>query len=402
MEQIWQVIGVAALALFVVAVALVAFRVSERDRRRPVEAGDNEHDDVISVLSVLPQAVVVLDDDDHVARASAAAYAFGLVRDDALAHPQVLQMVTALRRDGTIRDDELTLVRGPVHGAGTLRMQVRVAPLRGGRVLVLAEDRTQARRVEEMRRDFVANVSHELKTPVGAIGLLAETVAESADDPETVRYFAGRMSKESRRLGSLVQEIIELSRLQSPDALVDPELVEVDAVVQEAVDRVQVEAAARKVTLVPGGTPGLRVYGDEALLTTAVRNLLDNAVRYSSPTSRVSVGVSRDDALVRIAVVDQGTGIPEEMRERVFERFYRLDDARSRETGGSGLGLSIVKHIANDHGGRVELWSTEGRGSTFTLVLPEAYGPSSPDDALETTEATIATPRTDLMEDTNR
>jgi hypothetical protein len=170
-------------------------------------------------------------------------------------------MVAGLRRDGIIRDAELTLARG-LEGSGTLRMQVRVAPLKAGRVLVLAEDRTAARRVEEMRRDFTANVSHELKTPVGAISLLAETIADSADEPDTVRHFAGRMGKESRRLAALVQEIIELSRLQEPDALVEPELVEVDDVVAEAVDRVRVEAQARKVTLVLGGTQGVKVYGD--------------------------------------------------------------------------------------------------------------------------------------------
>ncbi|QDC26468.1 two-component sensor histidine kinase [Georgenia yuyongxinii] len=373
--------GIVLLGLLVVAVGVLAFRLSEREQRRGPRGEPSMEDDVVSVLSVLPQSVVVLEPDDDVLRASASAYGFGLVRNDTLAHPEVRDMVAAVRRDGHIRDAELTLTRGPVEGAGTLRMQVRVAPLKGDRMLVLAEDRTAARRVEEMRRDFVANVSHELKTPVGALSLLAETVADSADEPDTVRHFAGRMGKESRRLAALVQEIIELSRLQEPDALVEPELVAVDDVVAEAVDRVRVEAQSRTLTLVLGGAKDLRVYGDAALLTTAVRNLLDNAIRYAPPSSRVSVGVSRADALVRIAVVDQGPGIPEDQRERVFERFYRLDAARSRDTGGSGLGLSIVKHIANDHGGRVEIWSTLGKGSTFTLVLPEAYGSATPDEA---------------------
>ncbi|TRW43238.1 two-component sensor histidine kinase [Georgenia yuyongxinii] len=373
--------GIALLGLLVVAVGVLAFRLSEREGRRGPRGEPSMEDDVVSVLSVLPQSVVVLEPDDDVLRASASAYGFGLVRNDTLAHPEVRDMVAAVRRDGHIRDAELTLTRGPVEGAGTLRMQVRVAPLKGDRMLVLAEDRTAARRVEEMRRDFVANVSHELKTPVGALSLLAETVADSADEPDTVRHFAGRMGKESRRLAALVQEIIELSRLQEPDALVEPELVAVDDVVAEAVDRVRVEAQSRTLTLVLGGAKDLRVYGDAALLTTAVRNLLDNAIRYAPPSSRVSVGVSRADALVRIAVVDQGPGIPEDQRQRVFERFYRLDAARSRDTGGSGLGLSIVKHIANDHGGRVEIWSTLGKGSTFTLVLPEAYGSATPDEA---------------------
>ncbi|GAA4414556.1 ATP-binding protein [Georgenia halophila] len=376
----WQIVSIVLLALLVVGAGVIAFLVSERERRVP-EPGDGDgRDDVVSVLSVLPQAVVVLDPDDEVQRASAAAYSFGLVRDDVLAHTEIRDMVAGLRRDGEIRDAEMSLARGPVEGTGTWRMDVRVAPLRHGRVLVLAEDRTEARRLEEMRRDFTANVSHELKTPVGALSLLAETIAEAADEPDTVRHFAEQMHKESGRLGALVQELIELSRLQRPDALVDPELIDVDDVVAEAVDRVKVEASARKVTLVRGGTSGLNVYGDSALLTTAVRNLLDNAVRYSRPSARVSVGVSCHDALVRIAVVDQGTGIAPEQRGRVFERFYRGDEARSRETGGSGLGLSIVKHIVNDHGGRVELWSTSGKGSTFTIVLPQAYPPDAPQE----------------------
>ncbi|WP_152232521.1 sensor histidine kinase [Georgenia ruanii] len=394
----WLLAGVALLGVLVGAVGVLSFRLSEREQRRGPRADRGGiEDDAISVLSVLPQSVIVLEPDDDVLRASASAYGFGLVRNDALAHHEVREMVAGLRRDGIIRDAELTLARG-LEGSGTLRMQVRVAPLKGGRVLVLAEDRTAARRVEEMRRDFTANVSHELKTPVGAISLLAETIADSADEPDTVRHFAGRMGKESRRLAALVQEIIELSRLQEPDALVEPELVDVDDVVAEAVDRVRVEAQARKVTLVLGGAQGVKVYGDPALLTTAVRNLLDNAIRYAPPTSRVSVGVSCGSGQVRVAVVDQGPGIPEDQRERVFERFYRLDAARSRETGGSGLGLSIVKHIANDHGGRVDVWSTVGKGSTFTLVLPEAYGPQPPagapddDDAAAPAAHTTTTP----------
>ena len=306
-------------------------------------------------------------------RASAAAYTFNIVRDDAVVEPTVAAMVNRVRASGQAQDAAVTVSRGRVPGAGQFHLQVRVAGIGQGRVLILIEDHTAARRVEAMRRDFVANVSHELKTPVGAIQLLAETVEAGADDPDFVRDYSGRMRKEARRLGVLVQEIIELTRLQEGDALAEPEVVDVDDVVAEAVDRVRVEANGRQITLVAGGTKGLRVRGDAALITTAVRNLLDNAIRYSEPRTRVSVGVSldaEDPDIVRIAVVDQGIGIPKEEQERVFERFYRVDKARSRATGGTGLGLSIVKHVAADHGGTVELWSAVGRGSTFTLVLP--------------------------------
>ena len=355
----------------------IGVALSRRERRAATSAADLAGlagtDTAVPVLAALRSTVVVLDDDDEVLRASASAYTFNIVRDDAVIEPTVVAMVGRVRASGQAQDAAVTVARGRVAGAGQFHLQVRVAGIGQGRVLILIEDHTAARRVEAMRRDFVANVSHELKTPVGAIQLLAETVEAGADDPDFVRDYSGRMRKEARRLGTLVQEIIELSRLQDGDALVSPQEVDVDAVVAEALDRVRVEARSRGITLVSGGVRGLSLWGDAALVTTAVRNLLDNAVRYSEPRTRVSVGVSldaEDPDIVRIAVVDQGIGIPKEEQERVFERFYRVDKARSRATGGTGLGLSIVKHVAADHGGTVELWSALGRGSTFTLVLP--------------------------------
>ncbi|WP_167145555.1 ATP-binding protein [Actinomyces sp. ZJ308] len=368
---------VAAAAGLVCLGAGTGVMLSRRRREAATSAADLAGlagtDTAVPVLAALRSTVVVLDDDDEVLRASASAYTFNIVRDDAVVEPTVAEMVRRVRTSGRAQDAAVTVARGRVPGAGQFHLQVRVAGIGQGRVLILIEDHTAARRVEAMRRDFVANVSHELKTPVGAIQLLAETVEAGADDPDFVREYSGRMRKEARRLGVLVQEIIELTRLQEGDALAEPEVVDIDEVVAEAVDRVRVEADGRRITLVTGGAEGLRVRGDAALITTAVRNLLDNAIRYSEPRTRVSVGVSLDPEhsdIVRIAVVDQGIGIPKEEQERVFERFYRVDKARSRATGGTGLGLSIVKHVAADHGGTVELWSAPGRGSTFTLVLP--------------------------------
>ena len=356
---------------------------SRRHRTPETEAGVLDRNG-IEVLGVLASTVILLDTDDDVVRATSEAYSYGLVRNDSLVHDELKSMVRKVREDGRTRERQFIVSRSALEGSGRLRLDVRAALLTGGVLLLLVDDTTAQLRLEETRRDFVANVSHELKTPVGAIGLLAETVEDCADEPDTVRHFAGRMQIESRRLSTLVQEIIDLSRLQEPDALRNPEVLDVDTVVQEAVDAVRVAAGARRITLVAGGVPDLGVYGDRYLLVTALRNLLDNAVRHSHDGGRVSVGISHSDQQVRIAVVDQGDGIEPEYQGRVFERFFRVDPARSRETGGTGLGLSIVKHVVADHGGRVDLWSEPGKGSTFTVVLPEAS--ASAEDGQDTTE----------------
>lgn len=356
-------------------VAAVAFRVSERAQKGAAAEPARELDEgLVRVLAVLRSAAVVLDDEGEVVRASPPAYALGVVRGDMVAHAAIRDMIDDVRRDGVIRDEELELPRGPV-GRGTVMLQVRVAQVGPDHVLVLAEDRTEARRVEAIRRDFVVNVSHELKTPVGALALLAETVQDAADDPVAVRRFASRMHAEATRLSALVHEIIELSRLQVAGALQQVTVVPVRGVVEEAVDRARTTAQGKGITLTTGGDLDAAVYGDHALLVTAVRNLLDNAVAYSGENTRVGVGVSRAGELVEIAVVDQGIGIAADEQARVFERFYRVDPARSRDTGGTGLGLSIVKHVAADHGGEVTMWSEPGRGSTFTIRLPAAESP---------------------------
>jgi two-component system sensor histidine kinase SenX3 len=287
-----------------------------------------------------------------------------------------------VRRDGVIREAELQLSRGPL-GQGRSIMHARVAPLGSNHVLLLVEDHTQAARVEEVRRDFVANVSHELKTPVGGLGLLAEAILDAKDDPEAVERFAGRMQVESARLAQLVKEIVDLSRLQVADTLHEPRLVDVTAAVHEAIDYSRVGADAKQIEVVEACSPDLKVFGDEDLLVTAVRNLIGNAVAYSDPGTRVAVGGRLAGSVVEITVSDQGYGIPESERARIFERFYRVDAARSRRTGGTGLGLAIVKHICANHGGDVTVWSEEGRGSTFTIRLPAAadstVSPAGPD-----------------------
>ncbi|MDQ0729432.1 two-component system sensor histidine kinase SenX3 [Arthrobacter sp. B1I2] len=367
------VAGLIGLALGTFGV--LAYRVSEKQRELlDVGAGEPALPaGAAEVLAVVGRAFVVLDDVDGVVRASPAAYAYGLVRGHTVVHKELLDMAAGVRRDGVILERQLELPRGPL-GQGTIVVQVRAAMLGEEYILLLADDRTEITRTEEIRNDFVANVSHELKTPVGAISLLAEALESSADDEEAVRRFAKRMHKESARLAALVQDIIELSRLQGASVTQQGGPVDINAVIAEAVDRSQLPAESKNISIMVGGRTDGKVFGDQDLLVTALRNLIDNAIRYSPANTRVGIGVRSREGLVSISVTDQGEGLTPEDQERVFERFYRADAARSRQTGGTGLGLSIVKHVASNHGGEVTLWSQPGKGSTFTLRLPEMEG----------------------------
>ncbi len=358
--------------------AALAFRVSERQQH--ADTGQATPPPVLpsgiaDVLAVLRSSAVVLDEEDRIVRASPTAYSFGLVRDDRLVATDLLELARKVRRDGEIREAELELPRGPL-GGGTLSVLARVAPLGSALVLLLVEDRTEARRIDAVRRDFVANISHELKTPVGGIALLAEALLDAADDPEAVRRFAERMQTEASRLSELVQDVIDLSRLQDHDPLRSPSLVAVDDVVAEAIDRSHLTAESKSISMAVAGATGVLVRGDAQQLVMALGNLIDNAVRHSPADTRVSLGVRRVDGgasgLVEVSVSDEGPGIRDDDLERIFERFYRVDTARSRDTGGTGLGLAIVKHVALSHGGEVIVWSAEGTGSTFTLRLPVA------------------------------
>jgi two-component system, OmpR family, sensor histidine kinase SenX3 len=332
---------------------------------------------VVSVLSVLSSSAVVLDHGDKVLMASQAARTFGLVKDGQLMVGELLALVRQTRRDGQTREGEVDL-SGSTFGGRRTSFAVRVAPMGAdGLILLLAEDQTESRRVEEVRRDFVANISHELKTPVGALALLAETMEEAADDPEAVRRFAGRMRQEASRLTYLVQDLITLSRIQAAEPMPDPITVDLSTIVADAVDRVRMKASARGIDLVAVCEERVVVLGDEDLLVTALRNLLENAIAYSPDKTRVMVSASRDARTAQVSVADQGIGIPERDRERIFERFYRVDPARSRATGGTGLGLAIVKHVMAAHRGKVTVWSQEGVGSTFTLQMPIVNRPSS-------------------------
>ncbi len=327
------------------------------------------------VLEVIRAAGVVAGPHDEVLESSPLALKLGLTRGSRVVIPRILEMVREARREQRMITEEVEVRRGSRDAReADLLLGIRVAPLPDGLVLVLADDLTVARRVEATRRDFVANVSHELKTPIGAISLLAEAVEEAADDPSAVRRFASRMGIESARLTDLVSQIIDLSRLQAEDPMGAADTVEVDDVLIEAVDRCRVDAERHQVSVTIAGESGLQVMGDQLQLSTAVGNLVENALVYSDPGARVVVAAGRqvrtDDDYVAITVSDNGIGIPGDQLERIFERFYRVDYARSRANGGSGLGLAIVKHIAAIHHGDVTVWSQPGRGSTFTMRLP--------------------------------
>ncbi len=327
---------------------------------------------LIKTLESLEVESLVLIPGDSILFQSAGIAAFGIIKDDRVSSQDLMALVRVVRRSGETHRGKLELARGPI-GAGKRELKVSVAPLNDdGMVLVLLADESEARRVDAVRRDFVANVSHELKTPIGALGLLSEAILGAKDEPDEVVHFATRMQNESKRLADLVQEIIDLSRLQSSDPLQKAFAVEVSDAVREAVRQAQFSSEQRNITLEIGEVEDATVIGDRDQIVTAIHNLIENAVNYSPEDTKVSIVTKRSGDLIEISVTDQGIGIAEPDLARVFERFYRVDPARSRLTGGTGLGLSIVKHIALNHGGDVKVWSKVGVGSTFTLLLPIA------------------------------
>lgn len=347
--------------------------VSRSDRTRAQWAEVEEpaiSDGAAEVLAVIGRAYVIVDAVNGVVQASPGAYALGLVKGHTMVSSELMAMVEQVRRQGIVAEREITIVRRGLPRT-QLVVDLRVAPVGDEFILVLADDRTEIARAQQVRSDFVANVSHELKTPVGAVGLLAEAIESAADDPVSVEYFTGRLKKESKRLAALVQDVIELSRLQSADVVKQSQLIDVNRLVAECVDQNRLTADGKGISLLVGGRALRPIHGDRELLATALRNLIENAIRYSPENTKVGVGVSEKKGLVRISVKDQGPGIPEDEQDRIFERFYRVDPARSRQTGGTGLGLSIVKHVMAQHDGEISLWSVPGEGSTFTMTLPQ-------------------------------
>lgn len=376
------VFGLVVGAGFMVALA-VAERRGANARRA---AATRLPEGLAEVLLALGSASVVIDPSNNVVHATDGAAPLGLLLPNQLVlNPVLVPIASAARREDHPIDDEVELT------AERFTTMQRVIAVRAGQIgarftVISGVDHTEAHRLDAVRRDFVANISHELKTPIASASLLAEAIEQAADDPTTVRRFAKRLASESQRLASITADVIELARLQATDITGRTDLVSVNEVVAQAVDETRVLADGRQVMLVVRPSKGVTdVLGDRAALVVAVHNLLANAINYSNPGGRVGVGVRGTSTQLEVVITDQGVGIPDVELERIWERFYRVDPARARNTGGSGLGLSIVKHTVQQHQGEVQAWSRPGQGSTFTLRLPRAPG-SDVDDDFELTQ----------------
>ncbi len=324
---------------------------------------------ILKLIQSLPDIVIWVDGDNKIKYASEVALNLNIAREDKI---QIDALETLISMARKIDEPLIKKVKAkrPL-GIAKLNLDTWVMRLERGEVLLWAQNNSVVSRVETMRRDFVANISHELKTPVGALSLLAEAIEESGKDSESIQKFAKRIGPETKRLTNVIRDIIDLSQVQSDDPLASANPVEVDRVINDAVDAVQLLADLNNVEIAQVNEPDVKIVGDEYQLVMAIRNLLTNAITFSPASSRITVGAKLKDGVVEITVSDQGIGISLENQSRIFERFYRVDPARSRSTGGTGLGLAIVKHVCENHGGEVSVWSVPGQGSTFTMKFPQ-------------------------------
>jgi two-component system sensor histidine kinase SenX3 len=337
-----------------------------------------QRDRLAEALARSVEGVVVVDADGIEVYRNAAAERFRNARH---ADAVVERTIAAMLDDavgGTESEQDLQL-----HGPPRVRLLLRgyrlVVDGATAGAAVYVHDVSEIHRVDNVRRDFVANVSHELKTPIGALELLADTLA-AEPDPEVARPLIERLAKEAERLGRIVDDLLDLSLIETQEAEYT-EVLAIDDLVDEAADRLRPSAMVAGIGLqVHHGSGDARVEGDRRQIVSAVVNLLDNAVKYSEPAKIVAIETERVDDSVVVVVSDDGIGVPSRELERIFERFYRVDQARSRDTGGTGLGLAIVRHVAQAHGGDISVDSVEGQGSTFRLRLPLAVEPVVPSE----------------------
>jgi len=330
---------------------------------------DSSKDLLLKLIQSLPDIVIWVDSENKIKYASDVALSLNIARDEKIQIPELENLISAARE---IDDPIVKKVKAkrPL-GIAKLNLDTWITRLERGEVLLWAQNNSVISRVEDVRRDFVANISHELKTPVGALSLLSEAIEEAGKDSEAIQKFAKRIGPETKRLTNVIRDIIDLSQVQSDDPLASANAVEIDKVINDAIDAVQLLADLHSIEIIQVNAPDVKIVGDDYQLVMAIRNLLSNAITFSPVNSRITVGAKLKDGVVEITVSDQGIGISLENQSRIFERFYRVDPARSRTTGGTGLGLAIVKHVCENHGGEVSLWSVPGQGSTFTLKFPQ-------------------------------
>lgn len=379
MPAVGIVVGLGAALLAVLVASLIAYqagRARERDRSPSVAAlfdGVADPDAVDGerrMLAMLGESVIITDVHGNVIVSNTAAAEHGLVFDGRLTDDGVRGLISSAVEGHEPVHADIELDGGPQ----ARHIAVTAQPISACRVAVVCADTGYRRNVDRMRRDFVTNVSHELKTPVGAIMLLSETIADAGDDVEMIRHFAGRIGMEAQRLDGLVRRLIELGRMSNPGER-PKQTVDARDLVHGAIADTEVTAAARHtdVRMRDGAVDRpLAVCVDATAVHIALKNLVENAINYSPEHSDVTIDVTQADGHVRIRVIDHGVGIPSPLQGRIFERFYRVDPARSRLTGGTGLGLSIANHHIRANGGTIEVWSKPGEGSTFTVALPLA------------------------------
>ncbi|BAC17234.1 ATPase/histidine kinase/DNA gyrase B/HSP90 domain protein [Corynebacterium efficiens YS-314] len=374
------------LGVVVAGLALPAYGWAKERFRRHKSATTLAENQVTTVGQVLhlaiqgsPTGITVVDRTGDVILSNGRAHSLGIVHQRTVNSDvwRVAQEAFDDKDTHTLDVNPSVNPRRPGNRVTAVRAVVKPLTLIDDRfVIIYATDESENVRMESARRDFVANVSHELKTPVGGMALLAEALMEAVDDPEQVEYFGARLHREAHRMADMINELISLSKLQGAERLPDMEPVKVDDIIDEAIERTQLAADNAQIELVRGDRTDVWVNAERSLLVTALANLISNAINYSPQSMPVSVSQNVCNDVVMIRVTDRGIGIAPEDQGRVFERFFRVDKARSRQTGGTGLGLAIVKHVMANHGGNISLWSRPGTGSTFTLELP-VYHPES-------------------------
>jgi two-component system, OmpR family, sensor histidine kinase SenX3 len=325
---------------------------------------------LIAVLNSLNRESIILDSSGKIIFETSKTSLLNLVSEGKVTSEELSALVRVVRRTGKSQEGSIEVARGPI-GKGKRDLQITATLISpDGAVLILVDDEGEKQRVDAVRRDFITNISHELKTPIQALTLNSDALLEVKNEPDKVILFANKIKTQANRLNDLVQEIINLSKLQDSDPLDMADQVEVIDVINEAVDQCEAVAEARNVLIDIGEVDNSTVIGNHNQLVMAVHNLVENAINYSSDKTRVTISTKVDSQIIEILVKDQGIGIADENLDRIFERFYRVDPARSRATGGTGLGLSIVKHVVKNHGGEVKVWSAPGVGSTFAIRLP--------------------------------